>query len=126
MTRRRRIAVEILAPPALGTIWIAIYLCLNDRTFEYLLSIPTYLLFAYPLAILPSLAYAKVMEIWFSRGLHCQFGVLGTTILSVAFGAVTGGLLNLLLQFQISLTLCGSVVGMSLGFFVARKFHPGT
>ena len=121
MTRLHRITTEVFAPPALGALSLVILDCPRKGILEAIAWIPSYLVFAYLFATIPSILYAWTMELWFQRRLHHRFGSIATISFSAAVGTVVGAFLNIFLQFQLPLCLCGGSVGALIGLYVTRN-----
>ena len=124
MTRRRRILIAVLAPPLLGAISFAVANSITDRSTHPLLWLPTYVMFAYPIAIIPSAFYASLMDTWVARGLHRRFGLVVTALLSASCGTMTGLALSLLLNWPTRLAFCGGLVGAGLGLLLVHEADP--
>jgi hypothetical protein len=134
-TRRKRIALEVLGPPALGA---ALFLVCalgiaavgpgaEWPTWPELKQLPvwvlTVLLFAYFFAGLPSLIYAAIMELAFARGLTPGGGP--AIVVSAVLGLASGVGMALFLgwphgRWDAALLLggVGFGVGLTIGLIV--------
>lgn len=133
-TRGKRIALEVLGPPLLGTVVvvgvsIAISLgrgvnlgFLRQEARDYLFV----LIYAYVFGLPPSLAYMTVMEAAFARGLDPDSGrsvglsaVLGL-LSGAGIAAVLGGLRTGALELWLCFGGVGLLVGLVLGWVIRR------
>ena len=130
MSKEKRILVELLAPPFLAMIWIAVTtFSISDGIFAIFGTFFFVLMFAYLFSIIPSLIYTVVMEVWFRSGLRTRFGLFCTAGLSSLLGGGAGFLacvigirLGPLISFDRgNFALIGAVAGLLVGFYVGRK-----
>jgi hypothetical protein len=128
MSKRRRILVELIAPPFLA----AMISAAGDKSSEWYMIIAGFLpllFFFYLLGTIPSVIYALVMEMWFYAHLRERCGVICTVAVSGLLGCVAGlggawsgiwfGFLTR--PDDVSLARIGAVVGLLVGFYVADK-----
>jgi hypothetical protein len=133
MKRTERILVELLAPPFLAMIWIAVTtFSLSDGVVIF----PTFLFMVvvgYLFSIIPSLIYTSVMEVWFRSGLRARFGLSCTAAFSSLLGTGAGFLacaigtwLGPLISFDCrNFALIGGTCGLVVGFYVAYSDKIG-
>ena len=129
MNTNKRVFAELLAPPFLATVWLAVASAKSETISSILAGFLPLLFFAYVFSFIPSLVYALVMEIWFQSGMHARFGSLCTIGLSSSLGGGAGFLASVIgagVGF-LSLSDCrhfllvGTVVGLLVGFYVSKK-----
>ncbi len=129
MKRSERILVELLAPPFLAVIWIAVTTFHMSDGIAIFAASFMMLVFAYLFSIIPSLIYASVMEVWFRSGLRTRFGLFGTAGLSSLLG-MGGGILACVIGTWLgpligedfrNFALIGAVVGLVVGLYIGRK-----
>jgi len=129
MNTNKRILVELLAPPFLAVMWLAVASFKSETILSTLAGFLPLLLFAYLFSIIPSLAYTLAMEIWFRSGLRSHFGIFSTAGFSSLLGsgagflaAAIGAWLGFLIPSDcIHFASLGAVVGLLVGFYVDRK-----
>lgn len=141
MKRPKRIALEILGPPMLGTGlllvgWgaVALWNILTQAAPvkwdpEILVWVLVVLVYAFVLAGIPSILYTLVMEWRFSRGLNPQSW--RTVGLSSTLGLLSGGAIMVVFtgaRFEPGLLGfwggMGSAVGFLLGLFIKVRSTP--
>ena len=123
MNRKQRILIEIFSPPLLGAAIFTVGGFGSDTLVDRIMFFPFFLVFAYLYGILPTAAYAAVMELWFTQRLHIRCGLLGTTVVSSLLGLGAGFLIQLMAQGAkiSSLLPIGALVGLVIGLYLARK-----
>lgn len=97
MSRRARVALELLAPAAIASLLFAIGAAAAGLDAAPLRALPFLLVFAYLFAAIPSLLFAVAMEVAFSRGLDpsswravrlaALLGFLSGAAIALPFGA---------------------------------------
>jgi hypothetical protein len=130
MSTNRRILVELLAPPLLAVIWMAI--SSSEPIFDILFGSFFMLPLAYLFSVVPSLIYTLVMEVWFRSGLGTRFGLFCTAGLSSLLGAGAGflacvigiGLGPLISYDRGHFALIGAAAGLLVGLYVGSKQTP--
>lgn len=132
MTRGKRIALELLGPPFLGTVVLyagsGVYAIVrwvqsgnppgwNPAIFGAILGV---LVFAYPIAGIPSIVYTLAMEWRFARGLKPDTWrtVRYSAVLGFLSGAAIGGVFRGNLSVYLAMSGIGTVVGFVLGFLI--------
>lgn len=126
MTRATRISIELLAPPLLGS---SPFLLMAIITGAFGL-IPWVLLFAYLVAIVPSMAFTGLMELAFSLGLApsslpaCLLAAFLGLAAGVAMGLASGG--PSAADHARVLGLIGMFAGAATTVIVAWKWDPAT
>lgn len=116
MKRPARIALEVLGPPLLTGTILEIVALVSLREVGALKLFVLFVAFAYFVAGIPSLLFAVLMELAFSRGLRPD------GLRAVALAAVLGGASGL----PIDMTLAGAVkVRPNALFFMALGFVVG-
>jgi hypothetical protein len=116
MRRPARITLEVLGPPLLAASILELAAVVAVREVAALELFPLFLAFAYFVAGVPSLLFAAVLELAFSRGLRPDGP--RAVALAAALGAASG--------LPIDMTLAGAVtVRPSAAFFVAFGFLVG-
>ena len=129
MSKNQRMIIEAFAPPFLATVCLVIMSFRQESLSDVFLGFLPCLLFAYAFGIFPALLFMVVMELWFYFGFRRRCGLLCTVGLSgiLGFGA---GLLSALLAICLGLLTqpdsfwlakIGLIVGLLIGFYVARK-----
>ncbi|MBI2496663.1 MAG: hypothetical protein HYV75_01610 [Opitutae bacterium] len=138
MTRGKRIALEILGPPALGAgLWYATITAttawsvwVDDRpqawNWQIAQRMGVVLLFAYIFAGLPSLLYAAIMEWRFTRGLNpgSWRAVAWSSGLGLASGLMIIGVASTGRAESTAYAMFGGLVlavGFLLGWFIKRR-----
>jgi hypothetical protein len=129
MSKEKRIFVELVAPPFLAVVWLAVSSIRVEPIHDVVLGFFPLLILAYAFSIVPSLLYALVMEVWFRSGLRARFGCFCTAGFSSLLGAGGGFLacaigiwLGPLISFDRGhFALIGAVAGLLVGFYVGRK-----
>lgn len=128
-TANKRILMELLAPPFLAAVWLAVASFKSETILSTLAGFLPLLFFACLFGLIPSLVYALAMEIWFRSRLRRRFGLFCTVGFSSFLGAGAGFLataIGALLGFLFlsdcpHFSLVGAVIGLSVGFNVGRK-----
>lgn len=116
MKRRARITLEFLGPPLLAATILEVVALVSVREVVALELFVLFLAFAYFVAGIPSLLFALLMELAFSRGLRPD------GLRAVALAAVLGGASGL----PIDMVLAGALeVRPRALFFVALGFVVG-
>jgi hypothetical protein len=115
MNMKTRIALELVGPSLLGT---ALFFIWKQEDFARMGGITLrvfggYLLFAYAFAILPSAAYAWIMEAWFRRCSPGMKGFIATVGISVLIGTAAGFAVHMASEAPV--IGLGAVVGLCLG-----------
>jgi hypothetical protein len=95
MKRLTRFLLHTFLPPALGAIFILISMWAIEggrlrHWFELPVMVGLFLIYGYVFAILPSLAYAALMELGYHRGLTP--GRRGAQVLSAVLGFLVGAI----------------------------------
>ncbi len=131
MKRTARVAVELLAPPAVGAGLLLLYLACEGWRFtgQDLRELPALLGLAYVVAGLPSLAFMLAMELAFARGVapRSWAGVL----LAGGIGALSGLWVSVVLRFAVGgpvlrlLTVLGLSTGALVGLVVMASARMG-
>ena len=131
MNNSRRILIELLAPPLLAAVALVATSYKQETLASILLGFVPLVAAAYALGFIPSVLYAGSMELWFRSGLRVRFGLLCTVLLSACLGAGAGFLSAVLgagLGFsqadRLYLLQLGAVIGLLIGFYVARQQTP--
>lgn len=110
-----RIVVEVLGPALLGTILLLAwkweeFVSISGITIAVFL---VYLAYAYTFAIIPSIAYAFLIETWLKRGPTGRFRIPGLVLISTLFGAATG--CAIMMATEAPVAGIGILVGLILG-----------
>jgi hypothetical protein len=113
-----RIAVEVLGPGFLGTVFFFVW---KNKEFATtsgfsLRVFAVYLVVAYAFTILPSLGYAFIMERWLKRR-SVGSGAIGTIGVSTLVGLIAGFVVRLASEAPV--TVIGALVGLVLGGILA-------
>ena len=126
MTRAARVSIELFAPPLLGSSPFLL-MAIITGTFGM---IPVVLLFAYLVAIVPSMIFTALMELAFWRGLDPRSpkAVLLAGILGLAAGVAIGLVLRVPTAAEKALLfgVIGMFVGASTAFIVWWKSAPAS
>ena len=124
MTRPARVAVELLAPPLLGSSPF-LFMAIVTGSFRLF---PLVLLVAYAIAIVPSAIFATLLELAFWSGLAPRSpraillgGFLGLAA-GVALGAATG--VPTVVEKALTLGFLGTTVGTGTSLLVWRWSAP--
>jgi hypothetical protein len=109
-----RIAVEVLGPGFLGTVFFFVWKIKEFATMSgfSLRVFAVYLVFAYAFTILLSLGYAFIMERWLKRRAVGPRAI-GTIGLSTLVGFIAGYVVHLASEAPV--TVIGALVGLVLG-----------
>lgn len=125
MKRTARVAIELLAPPAVAAGLLLLYLATEGWRFtgRDLRELPTLLGMAYVVAGLPSVASALVMELAFARLVEPRSwaGVL----LAGALGAVSGLIVNIVVLRGVAMLRLLTLLGLSTGALVGLVVMVG-
>ena len=115
MRAKIRITIEVLSPPLLGTLAFFVFHW-NELVRLSSATVPTfvtYLAFAYAFALIPSAAYAALMEIWLRQYHRGALALLATVALSALFGFTAGWTIHL--ASEANVIEIGTMVGFVLG-----------
>jgi hypothetical protein len=129
MSKEKRIFVELLAPPFLAVMWMAVASLIKEGPSFTVALYAFVLIFAYFFSAVPSVLYTFVMEVWFRSGLHARFGLFCTAGLSSLLGTGAGLLAcaigiwfgHLIGESFGNFALIGAVVGLLVGLYVGKK-----
>ena len=121
--RSIRICLALAAPDPLAAFCIVITRSTSDSLLDAALGFPIFVLTAYAFAILPSMLYAFLMEVWFEKNLHSRIGLLATVAFSAVLGATAGFAIQTVALQESGFTYfvsVGGIVGLIIGFFLFR------
>ena len=128
MKQYHRVFIEVLAPPFLGACMVMVRPSAADNFHERFFGFLPLVVAAYTFAIIPSLLYTAVMELWFWLGLRARCGLLCTVVFSAAIGCGAGFMIEYVIDFQQILSTVflwiGALVGLLIGFYVSRQKIP--
>ncbi len=125
LRKLHRIIVEIALPPPLAVVIVLVSHPRSYRAEDILTGLPALLFAAYAFALLPCLAYAAVMELWFAKGIQDRCGPLCTAGVSSLLGTGAGYVIQLLIPGGgIVLLPIGALDGMLVGAYLAYRYRP--
>lgn len=116
--------MEVAMPAPLAVVLMTIIRSTPDRLVDILLGLPIILSVAYLFAIIPSVCYAIIMEIWFHFTRHCTYSVLVTAAtigLSTVLLSGVGYIVQVLAFRELTISYLvpiGALDGMLLGILL--------
>ena len=133
MNRAKRIAVEVLAPPTVAVAVLLVFECVMSRDAVFLKpeSVLVSLAFSFVLAGIPSVVFAAVMELAFTKGVEVRsrralflaagLGFLAGVVIARVIAGGFDNQRNAFFLFPLLGALTGFIVGWMLRAFPGKR-----